>query len=109
MLDNQWMLTLNNSITPSNQVFNTPPEFNPVKEDTQKDPGRLRVALDDLSRRGDLRVGGLGECIRHTITELHVELGGHVLTLGVEHLHVRFVGGEVFIVVVVDDAGSCCR
>lgn len=37
-VDNQWMLTLNNSITPSNEVFNTPPEFNPSKEDTQKDP-----------------------------------------------------------------------
>lgn len=37
-INNNWMLTLNNSLTPSNQVFNTPPAFNPIKQDTQKDP-----------------------------------------------------------------------
>lgn len=62
------MLTLNNSITPSNQVFNTPPEFNPVKEDTQKDPSisidgktallgdvlyyRVHLDLKNLDRKG---------------------------------------------------------
>ena len=67
-VDNQWMLTLNNSITPSNQVFNTPPEFNPVKEDTQKDPSisidgktallgdvlyyRVHLDLKNLDRKG---------------------------------------------------------
>jgi adhesin isopeptide-forming family sspB-C2 type protein len=34
-VDNQWMLTLNNSLTPSNVVFNVPPAFTPVKTDTQ--------------------------------------------------------------------------
>ena len=32
-INNQWMLTLNNSITPSNIVFNTPPDFTPDKQD----------------------------------------------------------------------------
>ncbi|MCT6900788.1 MAG: hypothetical protein M3Z40_07050, partial [Bifidobacterium sp.] len=32
-VNNRWMLTLNNSLTPSNEVFNTPPDFNPVKKD----------------------------------------------------------------------------
>ena len=30
---NQWGLTLNNSLTPSNRVYNTPPELTPKKED----------------------------------------------------------------------------
>lgn len=36
-VDNQWKLTLNNSITPSNIVENTPPDDHPSKQDTQKD------------------------------------------------------------------------
>ena len=36
-VDNQWKLTLNNSITPSNKVVNKPPKDNPSKQDTQKD------------------------------------------------------------------------
>lgn len=32
-VDNQWVLTLNNSITPSNTVVNTPPEEHPHKSD----------------------------------------------------------------------------
>ena len=35
---NKWVLTLNNSLTPSNEVFNIPPKLDPVKKDTQKDP-----------------------------------------------------------------------
>jgi len=35
---NEWKLTLNNSITPSNRVENNPPDINPDKEDTQQDP-----------------------------------------------------------------------
>ncbi|MDE5641529.1 MAG: LPXTG cell wall anchor domain-containing protein, partial [Bifidobacterium castoris] len=37
-VDNQWMLTLNNTITPSNKVFNIPPDITPDKQDTQQDP-----------------------------------------------------------------------
>lgn len=64
-VDNQWMLTLNNSITPSNQVFNTPPEFNPVKEDTQKDPtisidGKTALLGDVLYYRVHLDLKNLG-------------------------------------------------
>lgn len=58
---NQWMLTLNNSLTPSNEVFNTPPDFTPVKKDVSSkdqsvsidgktlllgDTGYYRVTLD---------------------------------------------------------------
>ena len=43
-VNNQWMLTLNNSLTPSNEVFNTPPDFNPAKKDvSSKDQG---VSID---------------------------------------------------------------
>lgn len=60
-VNNQWMLTLNNSLTPSNEVFNTPPDFNPVKKDVSSkdqsvsidgktlmlgDTGYYRVTLD---------------------------------------------------------------
>ena len=31
-INNQWMLVLNNSLTPSNEVFNIPPELDPRKE-----------------------------------------------------------------------------
>ena len=37
-VNNKWVLTLNNSLTPSNEVFNIPPTLNPKKKDTQKDP-----------------------------------------------------------------------
>lgn len=37
-VDNEWALTLNNSITPSNRVWNEPPDFTPRKKDTQADP-----------------------------------------------------------------------
>ena len=33
-VNNQWALTLNNSLTPSNEVYNIPPGLNPKKEDT---------------------------------------------------------------------------
>ncbi|WP_445341598.1 LPXTG cell wall anchor domain-containing protein [Bifidobacterium sp. ESL0820] len=60
-VNNQWMLTLNNSLTPSNEVFNTPPDFNPLKKDVSSkdqsvsidgktlllgDTGYYRVTLD---------------------------------------------------------------
>ncbi len=61
---NQWMLTLNNSITPSNEVFNTPPEFHPVKEDTQQDPtisidGKTALLGDTLYYRVGLDLKNL--------------------------------------------------
>ncbi len=38
-IGNQWGLTLNNSLTPSNRVYNIPADLNPTKEDTSsKDP-----------------------------------------------------------------------
>lgn len=37
-IGNQWALTLNNTITPSNKVWNEPPDFTPVKKDTCADP-----------------------------------------------------------------------
>lgn len=37
-VENQWQLTLNNTITPSNKVFNVPPTLVPDKKDTQADP-----------------------------------------------------------------------
>lgn len=46
-VDNQWMLTLNNSLTPSNGVFNVPPSFQPSKTDTQgSKQGDPTVSID---------------------------------------------------------------
>ncbi|WEV69162.1 LPXTG cell wall anchor domain-containing protein [Bifidobacterium sp. ESL0775] len=46
-VSNQWVLALNDSLTPSNVVFNIPPSLNPVKHDNQSahqgDPG---VSID---------------------------------------------------------------
>ena len=56
---NKWMLTLNNSITPSNEVFNIPPKLDPVKKDTQKDPtisidGKTALLGDEIYYRVDI-------------------------------------------------------
>ena len=46
-IGNKWVLTLNNSLTPSNEVFNLPPVLNPTKEDTQsKEQGDPTVSID---------------------------------------------------------------
>ena len=56
---NQWVLTLNNSLTPSNEVFNIPPTLNPKKKDTQKDPtididGMTALLGDEIYYRVDI-------------------------------------------------------
>lgn len=56
---NKWVLTLNNSITPSNEVFNIPPKLDPVKKDTQKDPtisidGKTALLGDEIYYRVDI-------------------------------------------------------
>lgn len=53
---NKWVLTLNNSLTPSNEVFNIPPKLDPVKQDTRKDPtisidGRTALLGDEIYYR----------------------------------------------------------
>ena len=53
---NEWKLTLNNSITPSNRVENEPPENTPDKKDTQADPsisidGRTALLGDTIYYR----------------------------------------------------------
>ena len=46
-VNNQWTLTLNNSITPSNIVDNMPPVHNPSKKDNQsKEQGDPTVSID---------------------------------------------------------------
>lgn len=46
-VNNKWVLTLNNSLTPSNEVFNLPPDFNPSKEDNQSEAqGDPSVSID---------------------------------------------------------------
>ena len=46
-VNNKWVLTLNNSLTPSNEVFNIPPDFNPSKEDNQTgSQGDPTVSID---------------------------------------------------------------
>ena len=58
-VNNKWVLTLNNSLTPSNEVFNIPPTLNPKKKDTQKDPtididGMTALLGDEIYYRVDL-------------------------------------------------------
>ncbi|TPF92485.1 phage tail protein [Bifidobacterium sp. UTBIF-68] len=46
-VDNKWVLTINNSLTPSNEVFNLPPDFKPSKKDTQSEgQGDPAVSID---------------------------------------------------------------
>lgn len=42
-VDNQWTLKLNNSLTPSNKVVNTPPPFEPQKDVTTKTEPSISV------------------------------------------------------------------
>ena len=56
---NKWVLTLNNSLTPSNEVFNIPPKLDPRKKDTQKDPtvsidGRTALLGDEIHYHVDI-------------------------------------------------------
>ena len=58
-VNNKWVLTLNNSLTPSNEVFNIPPTLNPKKKDTQKDPtididGMTTLLGDEIYYRVDI-------------------------------------------------------
>ncbi|WEV52771.1 LPXTG cell wall anchor domain-containing protein [Bifidobacterium sp. ESL0704] len=58
---NKWMLTLNNSVTPSNEVFNVPPTLNPVKHDFQSSKqGDPTVSIDG-------RTLLLGDCGNYVI------------------------------------------
>lgn len=46
-VDNRWVLTLNNSLTPSNEVFNVPPALDPAKHDNQSaKQGDPKVSID---------------------------------------------------------------
>ena len=56
---NKWVLTLNDSLTPSNEVFNIPPKLDPVKRDTRKDPavsidGRTALLGDEIHYHVDI-------------------------------------------------------
>ena len=56
---NKWVLTINNSLTPSNEVFNIPPTPDPVKRDTRKDPtvsidGRTALLGDEIHYHVDI-------------------------------------------------------
>ncbi len=64
----------------------------------------LRVALEGLARRRDLRVHRTREHIGHTIGELDVEPVGHVLARLVENLDTMLIRGQVPVVVIIDDA-----
>ncbi|MCX8672833.1 LPXTG cell wall anchor domain-containing protein [Bifidobacterium sp. B4001] len=72
---NQWMLTVNNSLTPSNEVFNTPPKLEPVKKVVSSkdqsisidgktlllgDTGYYRVTLDARQTNQAYKVWKLG-------------------------------------------------
>ncbi|RSX49782.1 LPXTG cell wall anchor domain-containing protein [Bifidobacterium castoris] len=101
-VDNQWMLTLNNSVTPSNKVFNTPPDFTPVKEDTQQDPtisidGKTALLGDVLYYRVHLDLKNLGR----DVTAYDIKRAGIVddyddeyLTADEQHVEILNTKGE---------------
>lgn len=65
-VDNQWLLTLNNTLTPSNKVFNIPPDITPDKQDTQKDPsididGKTALLGDRIYYRIGLDLKNVGQ------------------------------------------------
>ena len=95
-VDNQWMLTLNNSITPSNEVFNLPPTFTPVKEDTQKDPtisidGKTALLGDVLYYRVHLDLKNLDR----DVTAYDVKRAGIIDDYDDEYLTADETGVEV--------------
>ncbi len=59
-VNNQWMLTLNNSLTPSNEVFNLPPNFQPSKADNQSaEQGDPTISIDGKT----LMMGDTGQYV----------------------------------------------
>ena len=79
---NQWGLTLNNSLTPSNRVYNTPPELVPKKEDvSSKDK---TVSIDGK-------------------TLLLGDTGNYVVTLDAKHLSKDSTAYKVQRLGIVDD------
>lgn len=65
-VDNDWTLTLNHSITPSNKVSNKPVDPKPTKEDTQKDAsinidGKTALLGDSIYYRINLDASDLAD------------------------------------------------
>ncbi len=101
-VDNQWMLTLNNTLTPSNVVFNIPPDINPDKQDTQKDPS---IDIDGktalLGDRIYYRVGLDLKNVQANDLAYRVQRAGIVDDYDDEYLTADETGVEVF-----DEAGK---
>ncbi|KFI45847.1 fimbrial isopeptide formation D2 domain-containing protein/adhesin isopeptide-forming domain-containing protein, sspB-C2 type [Bifidobacterium bohemicum] len=56
-IENRWILEVNNSVTPSNTVFNLPPNFRPVKRNNKTNESGAAVSIDGRT----LMVGDTGE------------------------------------------------
>ncbi|KFI38399.1 putative cell surface protein [Bifidobacterium actinocoloniiforme DSM 22766] len=99
-VDNQWGLTLNNSLTPSNKVVNLPPDPKPDKQVTQKDPsviidGRTALLGDKLYYRVGIDARGLDQAA------YRVQRLGVIDDYDQEHLKVDEAGIQVL-----DDSGA---
>ena len=82
---NKWGLTLNNSVTPSNEVYNIPPALTPSKKDTQSE------------EQGDATVSIDGK------TLLLGDTGNYVVTLDAKHLSKDSTAYKVQRLGIVDD------
>lgn len=95
-VDNQWMLTLNNTLTPSNKVFNIPPDITPDKQDTQADP---TISIDGktalLGDRVYYRIGLDLEHIDQNDLAYRVQRAGIVDDYDQEYLAADETGVEV--------------
>lgn len=95
-VDNQWMLTLNNTLTPSNKVFNIPPDITPDKQDTQADP---TISIDGktalLGDRVYYRIGLDLEHIDQNNLAYRVQRAGIVDDYDQEYLAADETGVEV--------------
>ncbi|WP_206538239.1 LPXTG cell wall anchor domain-containing protein [Bifidobacterium bombi] len=91
---NQWMLKLNNSLTPSNQVFNVPPSINPSKHDvSSKDP---TISIDGKTLlQGDTGVYRISIDASQANTAYQVWRLGVVDDYDEEHLNVDPTAIEV--------------
>nr|WP_273399012.1 LPXTG cell wall anchor domain-containing protein [Bifidobacterium indicum] len=115
-VDNQWVLTINNSMTPSNRVVNPPPEVNPVKHVVssrdqtvsidgrtllQGDTGVYRITMDVSQSDLAYKVWRLG--LVDDFDDEHLSIDpGHIRVMGSDgqdytaRFNIQIQGGVVY-------------
>ena len=115
-VDNQWVLTINNSLTPSNRVVNPPPKVNPVKRVVssrdqtvsidgrtllQGDTGVYRITMDVSQSDLAYKVWRLG--LVDDFDDEHLSIDpGHIRVMGSDgqdytaRFNIQIQGGAVY-------------